>query len=38
MVLDLVRSLDTGAVEDYRARRDYEGLDLYILEHLTGRA
>jgi len=40
MFLDLVekaRSFDRARVEEYRARRDYEGLELYTLGHLLGR-
>ncbi len=33
-LLDLVRSLDTAKVEVFRAERNYEGLEMYILEHL----
>lgn len=33
-LLALVRSLDEAKVEAYRQERDYEGLELYILEHL----
>lgn len=33
-LLKLVRSLDPGPVEKFRRERDYEGLDLYIMEHL----
>jgi xylose isomerase len=36
-LLDLVRTLDTKAIDDYRARRDHEGLERYILKHLMGR-
>jgi xylose isomerase len=36
-MLDIVRSLDAGKVEGYRAERDYEGLEMYILETLLGR-
>jgi xylose isomerase len=36
-LLDLVRSLDAGRVDGFRAERDYEGLEMYILEHLQGR-
>src|SRR5262249_53997111 len=35
-LVGVVRSLDTAAVEKYRANRDYEGLELYILKHLMG--
>lgn len=33
-LLKLVRSLDADKVEGFRGARDYEGLDLYIMEHL----
>ena len=36
-VLDVVRSVDTAKVERYRAERDYEGLELYIIGKLMGR-
>ena len=36
-MLDLARSVDEKKVEAFRAERDYEGLELYILEHLLGR-
>jgi xylose isomerase len=36
-LLDVARSLDVPKVEDYRAERDYEGLELYILSKLMGR-
>lgn len=36
-MLDLVRSVDVDKVESFRAERDYEGLELYILEHLLGK-
>jgi xylose isomerase len=35
-LLELVRSVDAARVEAFRAERDYEGLEMYILEHLTG--
>jgi len=28
--------VDAAKVEGYRAERDYEGLEMYILEHLMG--
>jgi xylose isomerase len=40
MFLDLVqvaRSVDTAKVEAYRAERDYEGLEMYILDKLMGK-
>jgi xylose isomerase len=33
-LLAAVRSVDEKVIEDYRQQRDYEGLELYILEHL----
>jgi xylose isomerase len=36
-MLDLARSVDEKKVEACRAERDYEGLEMYILEHLLGR-
>jgi len=36
-VLSTVRSVDTERVEALRQARDYETLELYILEHLLGR-
>jgi xylose isomerase len=36
-LLDVVRRVDTEKVESFRAERDYEGLEMYILEHLMGR-
>ena len=35
-LLDLARSVDETRVEAFRAERDYEGLEMYILEHLLG--
>jgi xylose isomerase len=35
-LLELARTLDTDKVETFRGTRDYEGLELYILEHLLG--
>jgi len=35
-LLELVRSVDDARVEAFRAERDYEGLEMYILEHLLG--
>jgi xylose isomerase len=35
-LLEVVRSLDNAKVEAYRNQRDYEGLELYILEKLMG--
>ncbi|MFQ3591989.1 MAG: xylose isomerase, partial [Gemmataceae bacterium] len=36
-LLEVVRSPDTAKVESLRADRDYEALELYILETLMGR-
>ncbi|HEV3339738.1 MAG TPA: hypothetical protein VG125_05260, partial [Pirellulales bacterium] len=36
-LLALARTVDPGKVEGFRRERDYEGLELYILEHLLGR-
>jgi xylose isomerase len=36
-VLQLVRSVDAKKVEAFRAARDYEGLEIYIVEKLMGR-
>ena len=36
-LLEVVRSLDTALVERLRADRDYEGLEMYILEKLMGK-
>jgi xylose isomerase len=36
-LLEVVRNIDTGRVERYRAERDYEGLELYILGRLMGK-
>jgi xylose isomerase len=36
-LLDVVRSVDDAQVEAYRAERDYEGLEMYILGKLMGR-
>jgi xylose isomerase len=35
-LLDVVRGIDTDRVEGYRAERDYEGLEMYILKTLMG--
>jgi xylose isomerase len=37
-LVELARSLDAAKVEAFRAERNYEGLEMYILEHLLGRA
>jgi xylose isomerase len=36
-LLEVARSVDADKVESYRSERDYEGLELYILEKLMGR-
>jgi xylose isomerase len=36
-LLDVVRNVDADRVENYRSERDYEGLELYILEKLMGK-
>lgn len=36
-LLDLARNVDTGKVESFRAERDYEGLEMYVLDHLMGK-
>jgi xylose isomerase len=35
-LLSVVRGIDLATVEEYRAERDYEGLELYILKQLMG--
>jgi xylose isomerase len=35
-LLDVVRSVDAKKIEHFRAERDYEGLEMYILETLLG--
>jgi xylose isomerase len=35
-LVDLCRTLDVAKVEDLRAARDYEELDLMIVNHLLG--
>jgi xylose isomerase len=37
-LLDVVRSVDEAQVEAFRAERDYEGLEMYVLSKLMGRA
>lgn len=37
-LVDVVRSLDTGRIEELRAARDYEELERYIMAALMGRA
>jgi xylose isomerase len=36
-LLDLARALDVAKVESFRAERDYEGLEMYILNHIMGK-
>jgi xylose isomerase len=36
-LLEIVRGLDTNQIEELRNRRDYEGLEMYILQRLMGR-
>lgn len=36
-LLDVVRNVDAERVEAYRTARDYEGLEMYILEKLMGK-
>jgi xylose isomerase len=36
-LLEIARSIDANKVEAFRAERDYEGLEMYILETLMGR-
>jgi xylose isomerase len=33
-MVKLVRSVDSTKVEGFRAQRDYEGLEMYIMQHL----
>lgn len=35
-LLRVVRSVDEKKIEQFRSDRDYEGLDLYIMQHLMG--
>src|SRR5438094_7706202 len=35
-LLEVVRGIETGKVEAYRAERDYEGLEMHILKQLLG--
>ena len=35
-LLDVARGLDLAKVESYRAERDYEGLEMYVLSQLMG--
>jgi xylose isomerase len=36
-LLDATRAIDASKVEEFRAERDYEGLELYILSQIMGR-
>jgi xylose isomerase len=36
-LLEVVRSVDAAKVEQYRAERNYEGLEMYVLEKLMGK-
>ncbi len=36
-LLEVVRAIDNTRVEEYRQERDYEGLELYVLEKLMGK-
>jgi xylose isomerase len=36
-LLDVARSADAAKIEQYRAERNYEGLEMYILEKLMGK-
>jgi xylose isomerase len=36
-LVEVARSLDESRVEGYRGNRDYEGLEMYILEKLMGK-
>ena len=36
-LLEVARSVDAGKIEEYRAERDYEGLEMYVLGKLMGR-
>jgi len=35
--LEVARSVDAAKVEQYRNERNYEGLEMYILEKLMGK-
>ena len=35
-MVELARNVDAAKVEAYRAERDYEGLEMYVLEYLLG--
>jgi xylose isomerase len=36
-LVQVARSMDAGKVEAYRAERDYEGLEMYVIEKLVGK-
>jgi xylose isomerase len=36
-LMDVARSMDAAKVDAYRAERNYEGLEMYVLEKLTGK-
>jgi xylose isomerase len=36
-LLDVARSVDPERVEEYRSQRNYEGLEMYVLEKLMGK-
>jgi xylose isomerase len=36
-LVEVARSVDAARVEEYRSRRDYEGLEMYVLEKLLGK-
>jgi xylose isomerase len=36
-LLEVVRSVDAARVEQHRSARDYEGLEMYVLEKLMGK-
>jgi xylose isomerase len=36
-LVEVARSMDEGKVEQYRAERNYEGLEMYVLEKLMGK-
>jgi hypothetical protein len=36
-LVDIARKLDAGTIDSFRNSRDYEGLELYILQKLMGR-
>jgi xylose isomerase len=36
-LVEVARAVDAARVEEYRSRRDYEGLEMYVLEKLMGK-